>query len=79
MHRLGVYVLSITCLKLLWLCITFREARKGVKEIIEHFPDVDRELIKEKFPDINVERVIERTNNRHLGNIKPKTFKWNRC
>lgn len=61
---------------LFWFC---REARKQVRRLIEQFPDVDQELLKEKYPDIFVERVINQTNDKHMGNVKSKTFRWNRC
>jgi len=55
-----------------------RAMRKHVKEIMMRFPEVDRELLKQEYPDCQVERVIEQMDGFHLGNDNRKTWRRNR-
>lgn len=53
-------------------------ARREARLLIEKFPDLDREALKAKFPDVDLTRTIQEMEEKYLGNVKPKKYFWNR-
>jgi hypothetical protein len=47
-----------------------------VIQIMKKFPGVDVEALKEKYPEVEVDKYVQRfLEGKHLGNLKPSSYR----